>query len=129
MPNISNPASANTADGRTSLAIVIAALMTALCLFGVWPVLATATGRTHIVVMEGMKFSPPTLRIRSGDTIVFKNNDLVPHTATAKQGEVFDSGIVKPGESWTFAPKFHATIPYVCIFHPTMEGRIEMERP
>jgi plastocyanin len=97
-----------------------------LCLSMVWPVLANAAGRTHVVVMEGMKFSPPTLRIQKGDTVVFKNNDLVPHTATAKERGVFDSGIIKPGESWTLAPTFHATVPYVCTFHPMMEGRIEV---
>jgi plastocyanin len=129
MPNICNPASANAAEGRTVPAIVVAVLVTALCLFGVWPAVATVAGRTHTVVMEGMKFSPPTLRIRYGDTVVFRNNDLVPHTATAKQRDGFDSGIIKPGESWTFVPKVHATMPYVCVFHPTMEGRIEMERP
>lgn len=129
MPNISNPASVNTAGARANLTIVVAALVTVLSLFGVWPVLATAPGRTHTVVMEGMRFSPSTLRIQRGDTIVFKNNDLVPHTATAKQRDGFDSGIIKPGESWSFVPQVHATMPYVCIFHPMMEGRIEMERP
>ena len=103
-------------------------LVTMLCLFAVWPVLANAAGRTHVVIMEGMKFSPPTLRIRNGDTVVFKNSDLVPHTATAKERGVFDSGLIKPGESWTFAPTFRTTVPYVCTFHPMMEGRIEVER-
>jgi plastocyanin len=101
-------------------------VVTMLYLSAAWPVLANVAARTHTVAIEQMKFSPATLRIQLGDTIVFKNNDLVPHTATAKQREVFDSGIIKPGESWTFVPKLHATVPYGCTFHPMMEGRIEV---
>ena len=126
MPNIYNPVFASTAAGRASLTIVVASLLMALCLSGVWPALASVAGRTHTVVMEGMRFSPHALRIQPGDTIVFKNNDLVPHTATAKHPDVFDSGMIKPGESWMLVPKFRTAVPYVCTFHPTMEGRIEI---
>jgi plastocyanin len=127
MQNTFKPASANLRCGVATIAVSFCGvLVTMLCLSAVWPVLANAAGRTHLVVMEGMKFSPPTLRIQSGDTVVFKNNDLVPHTATAKKRGVFDSGIITPGESWTLAPTFQATVSYVCTFHPMMEGRIEM---
>jgi plastocyanin len=130
MRNTSEPASADIGRGGATVAVPFCGLlMIMLCLSSAWPVLAKVAARTHTVAMEGMKFSPATLRIRPGDTIVFKNNDLVPHTATAKQREVFDSGIIKPGESWTFVPKFHATVPYVCTFHPMMGGRIEVAPP
>jgi plastocyanin len=123
------PASGELWRGRASIAAAFCGILaTALCFFGVGPVSASVAGRTYTVVMEGMKFSPSTLRIQPGDTVVFKNNDLVPHTATAKQGGAFDSGIIKPGDSWTFVPQFQATVPYVCSFHPMMEGRIEMKR-
>jgi plastocyanin len=113
----------------TIVASFCGVFVTMLCLLAAWPVLANVAARTHTVVMEGMKFSPATLRIQPGDTIIFKNNDLVPHTATAKQREVFDSGIIKPGESWTFVPKFHAPVTYVCTFHPMMEGCIQVALP
>jgi plastocyanin len=96
---------------------------------GAWPVSATLAVRTHTVLIEGMQFSPPTIRIQPGDTIVFKNRDLVPHTATAKQRDGFDSGIINPGESWVLVPPVHAAVPYVCTFHPMMQGRIEVEGP
>src|SRR5688572_2433346 len=127
MRNTFKPASADIGRGAATItASVCGVLVTMLWLWAAWPVLANVTSRTRIVTMEGMKFSPATLKIQSGDTIEFKNNDLVPHTATAKRREVFDSGIIKPGESWTFAPKFHGTVAYVCTFHPMMEGRIEI---
>jgi plastocyanin len=131
MPNTFKRASADFCRGATTIAVAFSGVLaTVLFLLAMWPAaLASVAGRTHTVAMEGMKFSPSTLRIQAGDTIVFKNNDLVPHTATAKQREVFDSGIINPGESWTFVPKFHAAVPYVCTFHPMMEGRIEMAPP
>ena len=127
MRNTCKPASADIGSGAATIAASFCGvLVTMLCLSAAWPVRANVAARTHTVVMEGMKFSPATLRIQPGDTIVFKNNDLVPHTATAKQRGVFDSGLIKPGESWTFVPEFHARVPYMCTFHPMMEGRIEV---
>ena len=115
MQNTFKPASANYRRGPATIVVSLCGvLVTMLCLSAVWPVLANEAGRSHLVVMEGMKFSPPTLRIRNRDTVVFKNNDLVPHTATAKERGVFDSGSIKPGESWTLAPTFRAIVPYVC---------------
>jgi plastocyanin len=127
MRNTCKPASADIGSGAATIAASFCGvLVTMLCLSAAWPVRANVAARTHTVVMEGMKFSPATLRIQPGDTIVFKNNDLVPHTATAKQRGGFDSGLIKPGESWTFVPEFHARVPYMCTFHPMMEGRIEV---
>ena len=82
---------------------------------------------THVVVIENMKFSPNALRVRIGDRIEFKNRDLVPHTATAKPAGVFDSGVVKPGESWVFAAKEAGTFDYTCTFHPMMKGRFTVD--
>lgn len=130
MRSIFKPACAEVGRGPATIAVSFCGVVVImLCLWPAWPARANDTARTHAVIMEGMTFSPPTLRIQPGDTIVFTNNDLVPHTATAKRREVFDSGIINPGESWTFVPKFSATVAYVCTFHPMMEGRIEVASP
>ena len=84
--------------------------------------------RIHVVVMEGMKFIPSALRVRVGERVEFKNVDLVPHTATAKPTGAFDSGLVKPGDSWILHPKGAGTFPYACTFHPTMTGEITVEK-
>jgi plastocyanin len=39
--------------------------------------------KTHTVTMENMRFQPETLTVARGDTIVWINNELVPHTATS----------------------------------------------
>lgn len=105
------------------------ALCAVLGLAGLHRLVAAAEVRTHIVAIEGMKFSPPVLRIRAGDRVVFQNKDILPHTATAKVAKVFDSGPIKPGESWTIQPSGVEAIDYVCLYHPTMAGRIEIASP
>ena len=42
----------------------------------------------HTVTIEGMRFQPEMLTVERGDTIVWVNKDLVPHTATSKAGEL-----------------------------------------
>jgi len=46
--------------------------------------------RTHKVTMESMRFHPDDLTVAPGDTVVWVNEDLVPHTATS-QAAGFDS--------------------------------------
>ena len=46
--------------------------------------------KTHTVTIEGMRFQPEMLTVERGDTIVWVNKDIVPHTATSTSGG-FDS--------------------------------------
>ena len=36
----------------------------------------------HVVEIRGMAFHPEALEVRRGDTVVWINRDMVPHTAT-----------------------------------------------
>lgn len=79
----------------------------------------------HEIAMRAFAFEPTVLEARAGDTIVWTNHDVVPHTATAGEGSI-DSGIVVPGASWTFVVPEVEHLTYVCIFHPTMTGTISV---
>jgi plastocyanin len=83
---------------------------------------ASGAAGTHTVVMENLRFMPETIEIRRGDTVVWVNRDLVPHTATA-QGR-FDSGNVAPQASWKHVFASAGTLPYICRYHPTMKGQV-----
>src|SRR5204862_476961 len=48
--------------------------------------LLAAASRTHTVEIRGMEFHPAELTVAVGDTIVWINRDIVPHTATAGGG-------------------------------------------
>lgn len=80
---------------------------------------------THTVTIEAMQFSPATIEVNAGDTIVWRNGDPFPHTATA-QDRSFDSGEIPPGGSWKFKAVKKGLHPYVCTLHPTMKGTVNV---
>lgn len=86
---------------------------------------ASAPSSTHTVTIENVKFNPETLRVRRGDHVVWVNNDLFPHTATAIN-KSFDSGSIAAGASWTYVVKKAGEIDYVCTLHPTMKGHLSV---
>ena len=79
--------------------------------------------RTHTVALRGMRNVPATLVVRAGDTVVWKNEDVVPHTATDR-GKAFDSGNIEPGASWSYVAGRKGTFPYYCAYHPNTRGRL-----
>jgi plastocyanin len=87
---------------------------------------ASPAAATHTVVMEGTAFVPATLTVRRGDTVVWVNKDMFPHTATAQDGS-FDSGAFAPNRTWKYMAAKNGTFPYVCTLHPTMKGVLVVE--
>lgn len=83
--------------------------------------LAAPKASVHTVVMEGTQFSPAHLEVHVGDTVVWKNKDPFPHTATAND-KTFDSGDIQSGGSWKFRAKTKGIFPYVCTLHSTMKA-------
>jgi plastocyanin len=84
-----------------------------------------ARAATHTVTIEGMQFSPATLTVRRGDTVVWQNKDVVPHTATAKG--LFDSGAIAVGGHWSRVLKKPGRHAYACTFHPGMKAAVVVQ--
>jgi plastocyanin len=82
---------------------------------------ATADPRVHTILIEGMRFQPEGLTVAPGDTVVWLNRDLVPHTATSASGR-FDSNEIAPGKSWTYTVRATGEFNYICTYHPQMKG-------
>ena len=80
----------------------------------------------HTVTIEGMRFAPQTLTVRAGDTVVWVNRDMFPHTATATGG-VFDSKDIAAGGSWSHRLAAAGEFPYLCSLHPPMKALIRVE--
>jgi plastocyanin len=76
------------------------------------------------VSMRNLQFYPVTIKVKNGDVVEWKNDDLVPHTATAAS---FDSGTIVSGQSWRRTFTYAGNFPYVCTFHPQMKGVVIVE--
>lgn len=80
----------------------------------------------HTVVIDGMSFVPAELTVNAGDTVVWKNKDPFPHTATSSE-KGFDSKDIAPMRSWKFVASRRGAFPYLCTFHRTMKGTLTVK--
>jgi plastocyanin len=83
------------------------------------PALAAGTPQVKI---EGMTYSPATLTVQRGDTVTWRNADVVPHTATA--AGKFDSGNIAPGQSVARKMDHPGEFDYICTYHPGMKAKL-----
>ena len=82
---------------------------------------AKAAPQVHTVLIEGMRYQPEGLTVAVGDTVVWINRDMVPHTATSASGR-FDSNEIAPGNSWTHTIRATGEFAYICTYHPLMKA-------
>ena len=86
-----------------------------------------ASDGVKTVVINDFSYQPATLEIHVGDTVEWKNVDIVPHTATATNGKTFDSGRIVKGGTWRFTFTRKGTYNYFCSLHPNMIGELVVE--
>lgn len=92
-----------------------------LALGGVFLVFATAgagaSAQESVNVSIGDDYySPRNITINAGDSVVWVNNGEELHTITS-DAQAFDSGLVRPGESWQFSFAGEGTFSYYCLVH------------
>jgi len=98
-------------------------------------------GTTRIAILAGAAvqgspdYDPDAAQVPAGNSIVWNNEDTVPHTSTSGTGpqdpasaQLFDTGIINGGEESTPVQIQGATegqtIPYYCIVHPYMTAEL-----
>ena len=106
---------------QVTLAAIVVALA-ALSPLSSAPAHSKPAAKTYTVLIRGFQFVPQRLEVEAGDTVIWKNEDIVPHTATARK--VFDSKKLDQGQSWSYVAKKKGTHPYICLYHPTMAGEL-----
>jgi len=84
-------------------------------------------GKRVIVEIRAFKFAPRMPDVAPGDTVVWVNKDIVPHTVTARDGS-WDSGKIKTGARWQMVVKAGQSPQYYCKFHPAMKARLQIAR-
>jgi len=61
-----------------------------------------------------------------GTTITWSNSGRAPHTSTSKDG-LWDSGLLRAGESFSLRFEKPGLYQYLCQFHPEMMGSVTVQ--
>jgi plastocyanin len=85
---------------------------------------AMAAPRTHVVVIDAMKFGQVPADVRAGDRISWVNKDMFRHTATARDGS-FNADLM-PGARATVVVRKAGTIAITCRYHPGMSATLKV---
>lgn len=97
---------------------------------------STAAGTKVSIVEEASEmgdqaYDPSPIKVKSGDTVTWTNDDSQIHTVTSgtdssdqNMGKEFDSSMLSQNQ--TFSHKFTTAgeFPYFCQLHPTMVGKV-----
>ncbi len=73
-------------------------------------------------------YTPGTATVDVGGVVIFSNTDVKSHTMTSGSAsaatlDVFNSNLIKVGESWTLDKELEVgEYPYFCMVHPWMDG-------
>ena len=76
------------------------------------------------VNIKDFNFVPNIAEVPMGTTVIWVNDDNVPHTITSVSGS-FDSGSLAPGKTYSYKFNQAGTFEYSCTNHPSMpHGKI-----
>lgn len=89
------------------------------------PTSAAAEPRTHVVIIDKMKFGPAPRDVKVGDTILWDNRDMFRHTATGANG-AFNVDLVAGAKGKTVI-RSAGRIAVTCKYHPGMRGMLEVK--
>lgn len=78
------------------------------------------------VAIEDFAFTPATLNIPAGTTVIWYNHDAVIHTVTARDNS-FDSGSLSEDDTFSHTFETKGSFDYYCIIHPYMTGEVTVE--
>lgn len=97
-----------------------------------WKILIKSTGSSNST------YWPSELQAKPLESIEWENDDSIVHTITSGvpqhsdyAGKIFDSGLLKPGEKFTFKllDNSWSAYYYYCKIHPWMKGKIDAITP
>jgi len=76
------------------------------------------------IEINGFAFSPETVTIPKGATIIWTNLDSAAHTVVSDSGTEISSDSIPKGGSYTHTFNTEGTYDYHCGIHPSMKGVI-----
>jgi plastocyanin len=81
----------------------------------------------NTVILKNTSFQPQQITISTGGELTWMNQDSVNHTIVGDNtgpGDDFQSGVLQPGEEFSFIFDQPGTYPYHCSIHPNMKGTV-----
>jgi plastocyanin len=71
-------------------------------------------------------YDPPSVSISLGTKVNWTNNDISFHTVTFVTEDIFDSGVISPGNSTSNTFNKQGIFNYFCRIHPYMIGEVRI---
>lgn len=95
------------------------------------PAASAPAAAVEVDMTNRLLFAPDTVRVRAGETVLWRNSSMLPHTVTADPSkavsadnvelpagaEPFDSGNIDPERTWSHTFTVPGTYRYVCVPH------------
>jgi sulfocyanin len=108
-----------------SLALLAAPLLLATPLIGVRAAVSHVQPHATVqVAIQNFAFSPQTLTVTPGTTVVWTQKDSAPHTVTSDTGAWTASADLSSGQTFSHTFTKTGTFAYHCAVHPNMTATI-----
>ena len=85
---------------------------------------ADDSGRREVSI-KAVSFSPKALVVQRGDTVVWRNADIVRHNVVSV--DRFESDELATGDTFSWIPDVKGLIRYRCTIHQRMRGELTVQ--
>jgi plastocyanin len=85
---------------------------------------STAATDTNVTIVY-RAYQPSEVTVLAGQTVLWRNSGLGPHTVTAATGQ-FNSGTLQGGATFSYTFSTPGVYAYECLVHPTMHGKVDV---
>jgi plastocyanin len=80
------------------------------------------------IEIKDFMFNPPTITVKSGETITWINHDEEPHTVVSVGKKFQKSSALDTDQEYSIIAGVPGTYEYFCSVHPKMTGTIVVEK-
>jgi len=84
---------------------------------------ASTAVATDSVAIKNFAFSPATVTVTAGSTVVWTNDDSIQHDITFNGGGIA-SGVLNHNDTFSHTFPTAGTYHYICSIHPFMHGTV-----
>jgi len=85
------------------------------------------TPKSYNVEISGFAFQPQQITIKTGDIVVWTNQDSVSHTIKSDTGNEISSSSLSKGATYSHTFTQPGTYDYHCSIHPSMQATVVVE--